>query len=67
MERNVQLNWAAFVEEAVKRRKASHLTQQQVAVLAGLSKPTVVRFEKKEQTITLNSAFAILKLLGLLA
>ncbi len=67
MERNFQLDWTALVEEAIKRRKESRLTQQQVAVLAGVSKPTVVRFEKREQNITLSSAFAILKLFSLLS
>lgn len=65
MERFIQLDWAAIVEEAIRRRKSSKLTQQQLAKLAGVSKPTVVRFEKQEKNITLNSAFAILKILGL--
>ncbi len=67
MARNIQLDWSAIVEEAIKRRKESRLTQQQVAVLAGVSKPTMVRFEKRQQNITLKSAFAILKLFGLLS
>lgn len=66
MDGYVQLDWPAIVKEAIKRRKASHLTQAQVAVLAGISKPTVVRFEKQSQTLSLQSAFAILQLLGLL-
>ena len=65
MEGNFQLNWEAIVEEAIKRRKASRLTQSQVAVLANVSKPTVIRFEKKEAAIRLQSAFAILQLFGL--
>lgn len=67
MEGNIQLDWSVFVEAAIKRRKESRLTQQQVAVLASVSKPTVIRFEKREKNITLQSAFAILKLFGLLA
>ena len=65
MERNIQLDWPAIVEEAIKRRKESRLTQKQLAVLAGVSKPTLVRFEHQEKNITLKSAFAILKMLGL--
>jgi len=65
MERHFQLDWKAIVEEAIKRRKASRLTQSQVAVLAKVSKPTVIRFEKQATNIRLSSAFAILTLFGL--
>ena len=65
MERNIQLNWAVLVEEAIKRRKEQGLTQKQLAVLARVSGPTVNRFEQQSANITLNSAFAILKTLGL--
>ena len=67
MERNIQLNWPAIVEEAIKRRKQSKLTQQQLAVLASVSKPTVIRFEKQVQNISLKNAFSILAQLGLLS
>ena len=66
MEGNIQLDWSAIVEEAIKRRKESRLTQKQVAVLVGVSKPTVVRFEKQKKNITLKSALAILKLFGMI-
>lgn len=62
---HIQLDWSAIVKEAIKRRRASHLTQAQVAVLAGVSKPTVVRFEKQAHNLSLQSAFAILQLFGL--
>ena len=67
MERNLQLDWSSFVEEAVRRRKAQNLTQKQLAVLAGVCGPTVNRFEQRNGNITLKSAFAILKTLGLIA
>ena len=60
-----QLDWTAIVKEAIKRRKESRLTQKQLAVLAGVSKPTVVRFERFEKNITLKSVLAILRILGL--
>jgi len=63
---NVQLNWPAIVEEAIIRRKASKLTQKQMAVLAEVSGPTVTRFERQEKNITLESAFKILRAVGLL-
>ena len=65
MERYVQLDWPAIVKDAITARKRSRLTQKQLAVLAGVSVPTVIRFERQEKNITLDSAFAILKWLGL--
>ena len=67
MERHLQLDWPGLVEEAIKRRKTQNLTQKQLAVLAGVSGPTVNRFEQNSGNITLKSAFAILHTLGLLA
>lgn len=65
MERNVRLNWQGFIEEAVRRRKEQKLTQEQLAVLAGVSKPTLNSFEQGKTTIKLDSAIKILKVLGL--
>lgn len=65
MERNLHLNWEALVAEAIKRRKEQRLTQKQMAVLVGLSGPTVNSFEQGKTTITLDSALKILKALGL--
>ena len=65
MERNVRLNWQGFVEEAVRRRKEQKLTQEQLSVLAGVSKPTLNSFEQGKTTIKLDSAMKILKVLGL--
>ncbi|MCY3673918.1 MAG: helix-turn-helix transcriptional regulator [Rhodobacteraceae bacterium] len=65
MERNIQLNWQSFVQEAVKRRKEQKLTQEQLALLAEVSKPTLNRFEQGKTNIKLDSALKILKMLGL--
>lgn len=65
MERNIRLNWQSFVEEAAKRRKEQGLTQEQLAVLAGVSKPTLNSFEQGKTNVKLDSAFKILKILGL--
>jgi len=65
MERNIRLNWQAFVEEAIKRRKEQRLTQEQLAAIAGISKPTLNSFEQGKTTITLENAIKILKTLGL--
>lgn len=65
MERNFRLNWQTFVDEAIARRKQQRLTQKQLAVLAGVSGPTVNRFEQGKSNITLDSALKILHMLGL--
>lgn len=65
MERNIRLNWQGLIEEAIKRRKQQRLTQKQLAVLAGVSGPTVNSFEQGKTSITLASALKILTCLGL--
>jgi transcriptional regulator with XRE-family HTH domain len=69
MERNFsksgRLDWQNLVIEAVKRRKEQRLTQEQLSVLAGVSKPTLNSFEQGKTTIKLDSALKILKVLGL--
>ncbi len=65
MERQLYLNWQDLVEEAIARRKANRLKQEQLAVLVGVSKPTLNRFEEGKTNITLSHALAILHALGL--
>lgn len=65
MERNIRLNWQEFVKEAVRRRKADGFTQEQLAVLAGVSKPTLNSFEQGKTSLTLESALKILRALGM--
>ncbi len=65
MERNIQLNWTELVEEAVRRRKQQKLTQKQLAVLAGVSGPTVNSFEQGKTSVTLESCLKILRCVGL--
>jgi len=65
MERNIRLNWQDLTKEAVKRRKEQKLTQKQLSVLAGISKPTLNSFEQGKTNIKLDSAIKILKVLGL--
>ncbi|MBY0545510.1 MAG: helix-turn-helix domain-containing protein [Gammaproteobacteria bacterium] len=65
MERNIRLNWPDLVKEAVTRRKAQHLTQEQLAILANVSKPTLNNFEQGKTTITLANALKVLRTLGL--
>lgn len=66
MERNLRLDWPLLVEEAIRRRKAQRLSQRRLAAIAGVSQPTVSRFEQQKEDIQLSSAFAILRVLGLL-
>jgi transcriptional regulator with XRE-family HTH domain len=65
MERNIRLNWQGLVEEAVRRRKADGITQEELAILAGVSKPTLNSFEQGKTTLTLESAMKILRALGM--
>jgi|CXWL01.1.fsa_nt_gi transcriptional regulator with XRE-family HTH domain len=65
MERNIRLDWKSLVEEAIRRRKEQKLTQKKLAVLAGVSGPTVNAFEHQRTSITLESALKILKCLGM--
>ena len=65
MERNLHLNWPDFVDEVRKRRKNQGLTQEQLAILAGVSKPTLNRFEQGKTNITLANTLKILRALGL--
>ena len=65
MERNIFLDWTALVQEAVKRRKEQRLTQEKLAILAGVSKPMLNHFEQGKTNITLENALKILRMLGL--
>ena len=65
MERNLRLDWQSLVIEAVKRRKEQKLSQKKLAVLAGVSGPTVNAFEQQKTSITLESALKILRCLGM--
>ncbi len=65
MERNIRLNWQNLINEAVACRKKQRFTQEQISVLAGVSKPTLNHFEQGKTTITLENALKILRTLGL--
>ena len=65
MEQNIRLNWPDLVKEAVKRRKEQKLTQEQLSVLADVSKPTLNSFEQGKTNIKLENAIKILTVLGL--
>ena len=66
MEWQFRLNWAAIVEEAKQRRKNQRLTQRRLGELAGVSTPTVSRFENSEKDIQLSTVTRILGVLGML-
>ncbi len=61
------LNWQNLVIEATAIRKHESLTQRDLAALAGVSQPTIWKFEKGATAIRLESALAILRALGLAA
>ena len=59
------LNWQALVARALEVRREEGLTQRELAALAGVTQPTVVKFEKGSTSIRVDSALAILQALGL--
>lgn len=65
MESIHRLNWQQLVDQAVQRRRSRKLTQNQLAVLAGVSKPTLNAFEQGRQNISVQKLSAILRVLGL--
>jgi len=60
------VNWEALVAEAIRRRKAERMTQKEHAALASVSIPTMLSFERGEQTLSLGKAFDILRVVGLI-
>lgn len=65
MEGQFCINWPSLVEEAKQRRKAQKLTQVRLAELAGVSTPTVSRFESGDTDIRVPSVLGILTVLGM--
>lgn len=59
------LNWEQLVREAIAVRKRERLSQRDLAALAGVTQPTVVKFEKASASIRVDSALAILRALSL--
>lgn len=66
MERKFRINWADIVHEAKNRRLKQKFTQERLAKVAGVSTPTLSRFENLDKDIQLSSALAILGVLGLM-
>lgn len=60
-----RLSWKDLVTQAVRIRKQEKLTQRQLAALAGVTQPTIVKFEKGSTTMRIESALSILAALGL--
>lgn len=65
MDRRFRLNWTDIVYEAKQRRLNQKLTQEELAKLAGVSTPTLSRFENNKKDIQLSSVLKILDMLGL--
>ena len=59
------LDWDKLVDQAIAIRKEEKLSQRRVAALAGVTAPTVVKFEQRSTSIRVESALAILTALGL--
>src|SRR3990167_10313372 len=65
MEWQFRINWPAIIEEAKQRRKSQRLTQSRLAEMAGVSTPTISRFENGEKDIQLSTVISILTVLGM--
>ncbi len=65
MESLLPLAWQELVQEAVKRRKMQKLTQYELAALAGISKPTLNRFEQGKTRLSVENALKIFHWLGM--
>ena len=61
------VNWNAIVSETIKRRRCEKLTRAKHAALAQVSIPTMIAFERGELSVSLQKAFAILEVVGLIA
>lgn len=66
MERNIQLDWQSLVAEAIKRRKELKMSQEKLAILAGVSKPTLNKFEACNTKVSVENSIKIFEQLGLL-
>lgn len=65
METGFRAYWQYITAEAVRRRKSQGLTQAEVASLAEVSLPTLIKFEAGSTSIRAHVAARILKVLGL--
>lgn len=63
--RKFYLNWQAFVEEAIYRKKKRRVTQQRLALIAQVSTPTISKFESGSEDIELSSVLCILHAVGM--
>ncbi|SEH19111.1 Helix-turn-helix [Sphingopyxis sp. YR583] len=59
------IDWRAVVDEAIRRRKEEGFTQRQLALIAGVSVPTVNSFEQGETGLQFERVILILEALGL--
>jgi transcriptional regulator with XRE-family HTH domain len=64
---DLTLDWPALVREARRRRKELGLTLEKFARAAGVSKATLITFERGDVTIGLDRALRIVDAAGLLA
>lgn len=62
----MKLDWHNVVKTALMTRKELGLTQKKHAALAGVSIPTMVSFEKGEDTISMGKVYHILRIVGMI-
>lgn len=59
------ITWDVYVMETLRRRKEQKLNQKTHAALAKVSLPTMRAFERGEITLSLRTAFKIMRVIGL--
>lgn len=62
-----QLDWNSLVFDALERRKEEKISQKQHALLANVSIPTLISFERAETSISIEKVLAILGVVGMVA
>lgn len=60
-----KIDWPDLVREVRERRVAEGLSQRDLAALAGVSIPTVVKLERGDTSLRVAGALAVLDTLGM--
>ena len=65
MDHNICFNWQSLITEIKIRRKEQRFTQEQLAILCGVSKPTLNNLEQGKTNITVANVIKITQCLGI--
>jgi transcriptional regulator with XRE-family HTH domain len=65
MEKDIFEEYKIFVNTAKRVRKEKNITQEKLAVLTGVSVPTISRFENCDKDVRLSTVLTLCNALGL--